>query len=103
MALLKEKHETKLIDFVTKQGFKLVRKIKQTNHDEYIFEKNDNGVKLNLEIAYNGVGYCISTGRDDYIFYQNNKFQLNWRNVAFNVYHFALDKDIDLEFELGGE
>lgn len=99
----RNRHEKKLIKFVEKEGFTLSAIVPHANYDEFVFYRKDHDDIYNLEISFNGVGYRIATGYNNYIFYQNKGFDFTWENMAFHVEHFTNDKIVDTAHELDGE
>ncbi len=99
-AIERKEAEIKLITFVEAHGFICKAIVPYQNYDEYIFSKLDKGDELNLEIAFNGAGYRMATGHNNYVFYQNNGFDYTWENLVFHVRHFSMDKSLN---EFGGE
>lgn len=96
----RNKHEKKLIKFVESSGFTMSAIVPHRNFDEFIFYKNDKNDIYNLEISFNGQGYRIATGYNNYIFYTNNLFDMTWENMEYHVKHFSLDKIADTAHEL---
>jgi len=101
----KERNEKEelVINYCEAVGFTLKGIKPHLNYDEYVFFKERNGDKLNLEIMFNGVGYKFATGINGYVFYQNNAFDMLWKDVKFHIYHFAIDGIVDTDNEWGGE
>ena len=99
----RQEAEKKLIEFVESLGFEPKAYIPHATYDEYVFVKQDGENILNLEVSFNGVGYRLATGYNNYLFFQNNKFELSWENLQFHIFHFNLDKQIDTDNEWDGE
>ena len=84
-----DKHEKKLIKEVAKYGFELLGVTPFLNADKFYFYKKKNRTLYNVEIIFNGEGYCLKLGEENVFKVIDMKYTLTWKTLFDNISLFA--------------
>jgi hypothetical protein len=87
--IYKDRHERKLISALSELSFSLTGITPFQNADKFYFYRKDSKDLLNIEIIFNGQGYCLSLGKNNQLKPVNMKFELTWETMLKEVVKFA--------------
>ena len=87
-----DKHERKLVKEVAKYGFELLGITPFLNADKFYFYKKHKGILYNVEIIFNGQGYCLKLGKENVFKVIDMKYTLTWKTLFDNISLFASKK-----------
>lgn len=88
-----DRHEKKLVDEMSKHGFALLGITPFLNADKFYFYKKNSSGTINVELIYNGQGYCMSVGKNNSLKAINMKYQLKWEEVFENIKNYLGKKN----------
>jgi hypothetical protein len=80
-----DKHEKKLVGALENIGYSLVGITPFLNADKFYFYKKDNRHLSNIEIIYNGKGYCLKVGKENAFKIIDLKYSLTWKQLIDNI------------------
>ena len=80
-----DKHEKKLVGALEEIGYSLVGITPFANADKFYFYKKDNRNLSNIEIIYNGKGYCLKVGQENAFKIIDLKYSLTWEQLIDNI------------------
>lgn len=87
-----DRHERKLVKALNELGFDLAGITPFKNSDKFYFYKRETKQLWNIEIIYNGVGYCLSVGKNNVFKAINLKFGLSWEKLFEEIKIFLDNK-----------
>jgi hypothetical protein len=80
-----DKHEKMLVESLSEVGYSLVGITPFQNADKFYFYKKDSKHMYNIEIIYNGHGYCLKVGKENVFKVIDMKYSLTWENLIDNI------------------
>lgn len=83
--LAQDKHEKKLVSALSEVGYTLLGITPFTNADKFYFYKKVNGELYNIEIMYNGKGYCLKVGENNGFKIIDLKYDLTWKELIDKI------------------
>jgi hypothetical protein len=83
-----DKHERKLVSALSEVGYTLLGITPFKNADKFYFYKKVNGELYNIEIMYNGKGYCLKVGQDNAFKIIDLKYDLTWEQLIDKIVSF---------------
>ena len=83
--LAQDKHEKKLVSALSEVGYTLLGITPFTNADKFYFYKKVNGELYNIEIMYNGKGYCLKVGENNGFKIIDLKYDLTWEQLIDKI------------------
>jgi len=84
-----DRHERELVGAVSELGFRLTGIVPYLNYDSFMFYRPVGDVLYNVNVLYNGKGYCLATGQDNVLVYQNDKFTLQREELLERIANFG--------------
>lgn len=83
-----DRHERKLVGEFEKIGFTLLGITPFLNADKFYFYKKTSKDLLNIEVIFNGQGYCLKLGRNNSFKNINLQYGLNWEAMFEHITEF---------------
>lgn len=83
--LAQDKHEKKLVSALSEVGYTLLGITPFRNADKFYFYKKVNGELYNIEIMYNGKGYCLKVGENNGFKIIDLKYDLTWEQLIDKI------------------
>lgn len=83
--LAQDKHEKKLVSALSEIGYTLLGITPFRNADKFYFYKKVNGELYNIEIMYNGKGYCLKVGENNGFKIIDLKYDLTWKELIDKI------------------
>lgn len=80
-----DRHEKKLVGALEKVGYSLLGITPFANADKFYFYKKKNKSMSNIEIIYNGQGYCLKLGKENSLRVVDLKYSLTWQQLIDNI------------------
>lgn len=80
-----DKHEKKLVSALSEVGYTLLGITPFTNADKFYFYKKIDGRLYNIEIMYNGKGYCLKVGQENGFKVIDLKYDLTWEQLIDKI------------------
>jgi len=85
-----DKHEKKLVSALSEVGYTLLGITPFSNADKFYFYKKVGGHLYNIEIMYNGKGYCLKVGQENGFKIIDLKYDLTWELLIDKIMLFNL-------------
>ncbi len=83
--LAQDKHEKKLVSALSEVGYTLLGITPFRNADKFYFYKKVDGHLYNIEIMYNGKGYCLKVGQENGFRIIDLKYDLTWQQLIDKI------------------
>ena len=80
-----DKHEKKLVDLFSEVGYSLAGITPFSNADKFYFYKKDSKHLYNIEVIYNGKGYCLKVGKENVFKVIDLTYSLTWQQLVDNI------------------
>lgn len=80
-----DRHEKKLVSALEEVGYSLVGITPFLNADKFYFYKKDNKNMYNIEVIFNGQGYCLKVGKENVFKVIDMKYTLTWQQLIDNI------------------
>lgn len=83
-----DKHEKKLVSVMSEMGYTLLGVTPFKNADKFYFYKKDSKHLYNVEIMFNGQGYCLKLGQENSLKVIDLKYDLTFDKMIDNIMSF---------------
>ena len=83
--IAQDRHEKKLIAALSEIGYSLLGITPFANADKFYFYKKDNKHISNIEIIYNGKGYCLKVGQENALKIIDLTYSLTWEQLIDKI------------------
>lgn len=84
-----DRHERKLVSALESLRFELLGITPFLNADKFYFYKKTSKDLLNIEIIFNGQGYCLKLGRNNSFKNIDLQYGLNWQSMFEHINEFV--------------
>jgi hypothetical protein len=84
-----DRHEAKLVNALEVLKFDLLGVTPFANADKFYFYRKTSRDLLNIEIIYNGHGYCLKLGRNNSFKVIDLQYGLNWETMFEHINAFV--------------